>query len=48
MAVSHAIHIRIRELNDEEEDACKNKEKAASEKDDREESQEQHAQPEAI
>ena len=46
--ISHAINIRIRELDDEEEDACKGKEEASSEKEDGRDSEDQHAQSQAI
>ena len=47
-AVPHAIHIRIREFHDKEEDACKDKEETASEKTDGGDSEDQHAQPETV
>ena len=46
--ISHAINIRIRELDDEEEDACKGKEEASSEKEDGRDTEDQHAQSQAI
>ena len=46
--ISHAINIRIRELDDEEEDACKGKEEASSEKEGGRDSEDQHAQSQAI
>ena len=46
--ISNAINILIRELDDEEEDACKGKEEAFSKKEDGGDSEDQHAQSQAI
>ena len=46
--IPYAINIRIRELDDEEEDAGKCKEEASSEKEDGGDTENQHAQPQAV
>ena len=46
--ISHAINIRIRELDDEEEDALKGKEEASSEKEYGGDTEDKHAQPQAV
>ena len=46
--ISHAITIRIRELDAEEEDARKGKEETTSEKEDGGDTKDQHAQPQAV
>ena len=46
--ISHAIDIRIRQFNDEEEDARKGKEETTSEEEDGRDTKDQHAQPQAV
>ena len=46
--ISHAINIRIRELDDEEEDACKGKKETTPEEEDGGDTEDQHAQPQAV
>jgi hypothetical protein len=46
--ISHAINIRICQFNDEEEDARKGKEKASLEKEYGGDTEDQHAQPQAV
>ena len=48
VGISHAINIRIRELDDEEEDARKGKEEASSEKEYGGDTEDKHAQPQAV
>ena len=44
----HAIHIRMRKLHDEEEDARQDKEETTTEKKDRGNAQDKHAQSKAV
>ena len=46
--ISHAINIRIRQFNDEEEDAHKSKEEASLEKEYGGGAENQHAQPQVV
>ena len=46
--ISHAINIRIRELDDEEEDACKGKEEVSSGKEYVGDTEDKHAEPQAV
>ena len=48
IGISHAINNRICELDDEEEDACKGKKETISEEEDRRDTEDQHAQPQAV
>ena len=46
--ISHAINIRIRQFDDEEKDARKGKEETTPEEEDRRDTEDQHAQPQAV
>ncbi len=46
--ISHAINIRIRQFNDEEEDARKGEEETTFEEEHGRDTEDQHAQPQAV